>query len=84
MNDEERLDFVIGQVAVLKAFCAAAVINHPNPEAVLRTFNKTTEITTAKMLPTGASEAMLEGIESMTQDLQKVLQGETQRRASGG
>lgn len=82
MNNEERLDFVIGQVAVLKAFCAAVVISHPAPESILQVFTRASEITTAKMLPTGASEAMLEGIESMTQDLHKVLQGEAHRRAS--
>lgn len=56
MNNEERLDYVLGQVAVLKAFCISSIIANTNPADVLTYFGQTNEITTSKMLLTQASK----------------------------
>lgn len=80
MNNEQRLDFVIGQVASLKAFCICAIGTHPRPAELLAYFSRASEITAAKTLPTQASEAMIEGIESINRDLLRVLQEEVSRK----
>jgi hypothetical protein len=82
MTDTERLDYVIGQVATLKAFCMCVSLVHENPAALLEGFEKFSEMTTAKTLPTPASEAMIDGIEEMKQVLLTVLQDAVERRAS--
>ena len=51
MNNEDRLDYLIGQVATLKSFCIALAITHREPAALQRAFAKAAEITTAKTLP---------------------------------
>ena len=80
MTNDERMDFLIGQIAVLKAFCIATVIAHPRPDEILKHFNRASEITTAKTLSTVASDSMLQGIESMTNDLLHVIKGESKRK----
>ncbi len=80
MDSEQRLDYVIGQVTALKAFCISAIVSHPNPTELLTHFSRASEITTAKTLPTKASEAMIEGIESINRDLLRVLQQESTRK----
>lgn len=83
MNNHDRLDYLIGQVATLKAFCIALAITHREPAVLQRIFTRVAEITTAKTLPTEASEAMLGGMENMANDLLQVLQGESTRRPAG-
>jgi len=80
MTNEDRLDFLIGQVAAMKAFCIASAVSHTNPSELLAAFQRGSEYTVAKTLPTVASEAMLQGMDSMNQDLLKVVQGESKRR----
>ena len=81
MNNEQRLDYVIGQVTSLKAFCISVIVAHPNPAELLKHFARASETTIAKMLPTPASEAMVEGIESINRDLLRVLQQDVSRKA---
>ena len=81
MNNEQKLDFIIGQVASLKAFCISVIVAHPKPTELFTHFSHASEITAAKTLPTQASEAMIEGLESISRDLLRVLQQEASRKA---
>lgn len=80
MTESDRLDYAIGQIAVLKAFCMCAAITHQNPTELQKGFEKFSEITVAKLLPTVASEAMLSGVEEIKTALATVLQDAVERR----
>lgn len=80
MTDNERIDVAIGQIAILKNFCIALIVAHPEPQTVLGHFARAGEIAIAKLLPTQASEEMLAAVQKMNDDLLKVLQSESQRR----
>lgn len=82
MEQEERLDYLIGQVAALKAFCAAILVDHPAPSNVLAAFNKAGEMAISKTLPTVASEPMLTGMQTMCADLSTFVQLEINRQQS--
>ena len=69
MTDNERIDYVIGQVVVLKAFAISAGVVSPRPSELLQAFERSAEHTVAKLLPTSASESMLNGIESMRTEI---------------
>lgn len=73
MTETERLDYVIGQMAVLEAFCFALVSTHPNRPALREHFAQLAEYPIAKLLPTQASEAMLEGAQGTQAKLAAVL-----------
>ena len=80
MNDSERLDYVIGQVAALKAFCITLICLHPAPRQLATALEKFAEMGVAKTLPTRASDAMIEGMETMKAHLLSVAQDEAKRR----
>jgi hypothetical protein len=80
MTNEERLDYLIGQVAAIQAFCAASLVAHPRPSAVLVAFESASEVTIAKTIPTAASDAMIQGVESMCDRLIKSIQLEVARQ----
>ncbi len=82
MTDNERLDFAIGQVAALKSFCVALVSTHANPDGLVAYLSLASEVAAAKSLPTLASDAMVEGLERMQNDLLAIVQREVQRRAT--
>lgn len=80
MTDSERIDFLIGQVAALKAFSISLIIREPDPRALLQLFDRGSEHTIAKTLPTKASEAMLQGMEDIRHALTHVLSSEAEKR----
>ncbi|MDB5989484.1 MAG: hypothetical protein JWQ10_887 [Herbaspirillum sp.] len=79
MSNEEKLDYLIGQVTVLKAFCIASIVAHPDPSKLAKHFDRAKEITIAKTLSTNASEETLAGIENISADLSKVCSLEAKR-----
>ena len=80
MTDSERIDFLIGQVAGLKAFSISLIIRESDPSALLQLFDRGSEQTIAKTLPTKASEAMLQGMDDIRNALVHVLASEATRR----
>jgi hypothetical protein len=80
MTDSDRLDYALGQIAALKAFCMCAAITHQNPTELQKGFEKFSEMTVAKMLPTVASEAMLIGIDEIKTALTAVLKDAVEHR----
>lgn len=81
MTNDDRVDYLIGQVATLKAFCVASIIAHPEPDKLLAHFNRAAEHTEARLLPTEARDAVVDGSNTMVQQLRHVLEGEARRRA---
>lgn len=81
MKDTERTDFLIGQVSVLKAAIIALVIKHPEPEDLLKIFERGSEHTISNLLPTVASEAMLEGVDDMRHTLLHILSSEVKKKS---
>lgn len=69
MNDTDRLENVIGQLAALKTFCIAVVVTHPDPRTLSECLSSLSEVTIAKTLGVAASEQMLAGVESVLADL---------------
>ena len=82
MSDSERIDYLLGQVASLKAFCMCVCLLHERPSKLKEGFSKFSEMTASKMLPTEASDAMLDGIEEIRKALARVLEDADQRRAN--
>ena len=82
MTDADRIDFLLGQVASLKAFCMCLALLHERPEELQRGFDKFSEMTAARMLPTGASDVMLEGIDEIRNALAAVLKDAAVRQAN--
>ena len=80
MTDSERIDFLIGQVSVLKALSISLIIRESDPGTLMRLFDRSSEQTIAKTLPTNASEAMIQGIEDMQHALAHVLASEAAKR----
>jgi hypothetical protein len=78
MNDEDRFDHIVGQLAALKTFCVAVVATHPDPNALASCLSTLSEVTVAKTLGIAASESMIEGMESVLSDLKHAT---TQRLA---
>jgi hypothetical protein len=69
MDDIDRLDQVIGQLAALNTFCIAVVATHPDPQALRKCLLTLSEVTIAKTLGGAASDQMLAGVEIVLSDL---------------
>jgi hypothetical protein len=79
MNSEKKLDYLIGQVTVMKAFCIASIVAHPDPIKLAKHFDRAKEIAIANTLSTNASEEILAGIENISAELSKVCSLESKR-----
>lgn len=73
MTDAERIDFLLGQVAAIKAFCLAAVIAHPDRELLADAFHLMAEHTDVKMLASPATDELLEGIAEVRSAVERVV-----------
>jgi len=69
MNEIDRLEHIIGQVAALKTFCVTVVATYPNPVELSKCLSTLAEVTMAKTLGGAASESVLADIESVLADL---------------
>jgi hypothetical protein len=73
MRDRDRFDYVICQLAALKAFCFAVVASHPDRQTPGVCITAMEGQTLADLLVTPASDAMVAGVENMFADLTQAV-----------
>jgi hypothetical protein len=69
----DRIDYLIGQVAALKAFCVAVIASHKDPSLLMHATAKIGEINVAQALPTPATDATLKGMEDVQAALMRTF-----------
>lgn len=69
MTDEERIDYLIGQVTALKSFCFALLASHENLPLLVSRMEKLNERQIGLLLGQAAQEVTLEGADAMRTDL---------------
>ena len=68
-SDEERTDFLLGQITALSAFAQAVLLTYPNRAALLAKFEAQLLRAEANSLSTQVTDAHLDGIRSVQSGL---------------
>ena len=68
-SDEERQDFMLGQLAALSAFAQAVLLCHPRPYSLLLEFEAQILKAEAVSLPVAVSESYQEGLQHIVSTL---------------
>lgn len=66
---EERLDFLLGQIAALSAFAEAVLISHPKPYSLLCDFEVQILKAEAASLPVAVQDSYQDGLRNIVESL---------------
>lgn len=83
MTEEDRLDFVIGQVVALKAALMAIASQSERPSELLAAIRRDMEITISTALPTTVSESTLDGFAEVRRAVEFAAEDAAKRRGGG-
>ena len=74
MTDQERIDYLIGQVTALKSFCFALMASHENLPLLASRMDRFNEQQVGILLGQAAEESTLDGADAMRTDLRNCAQ----------
>lgn len=69
MTDDEKLEFLAGQVHALVSFAGAAIITHPNPTALRSEIDRLHQVALAMSESRLVSEAYIDGLKQTRDSL---------------
>lgn len=67
MNDAQRVQYLMGQVAALQVVLLAFIDTHPEPKVIAPRLERLSEGGVARLLPSEGSDEMLAGFEAVVE-----------------
>jgi hypothetical protein len=74
MTDDEKLEFLAGQVHALVGFAPAVITSHPNLGVLARHLEKVGQINSVSAETSLASDAYVEGVRNMQDRLKAIVE----------
>jgi hypothetical protein len=82
MSDEEKIEFLGGQVHMLVSFLIAAIDAHPDPEGLSKRFESSSQIALAQTETKLLADDYIEGELNIVERLKTALRIAQERKAS--